>query len=530
MDNLPKLLADIGDPETRVRLVAQGKNLWRVRMLFPRQRAHEIPEQLRQIKIDLAHAFGVADHRLEYHQLLSKRTTRNGILVEMHIRRQEAPAGPMRVRFLPQSADDGTTYSDMTVVADLYPVDDYEKALTFESVEARIRSEGVDGSLVSWGLVRESVQNCLEEQRPLLECVLAEGELPDVGPASRLLYRWFPQSDSGFPTAWLGLRTAEQGEELLEHQPPSSGLRSGKNVFGRELSPRRGMQTRLIAGKGVVVGPGERKVVATEAGVIFFRREFADRRQKDTPCTTPHILHAEVRRVRTVQAEAAVQSNWDEPLLVLGTLPKGSSLSVASDCILKGSVPAGCQLQVTGNLRITGDVSNATLGVTGHLCVHGKLSDAVCEVGLTAQFLGSVTDSACYAREILADEIVGGTAEAYHQFSNKHEVVAFNREKFLAEHRKAGEDALFTLRRQMIRLYEIFGPEIVQQVKEDSVQMNLLRWLKQQKTLGIGGYTHSQVQEFRTLLEILPDLRREISLVAEGLRDAKAENTDLFER
>lgn len=510
---------EIGDPETRVRLVAQGKNLWKVRMLFPRARAHEIPEQLRQIKADLARSFGVAEHRLQYYEMISKRRMRHGILVEIQIRRQEAPAGAMRIRFLPKTAQDGTVFSDMRVVVDLFPVDEYDCPLTIETVDAKLRSEGVDVNLVRWRLVRELVDDCVERQSPMFEQVIAEGELPDIGMSSRTFYHWFPQSDPAHTTAWLGLRKVEQGEGFLEHQPATTGLHSGRNIFGKELSPRRGTNTRLVRGPGVSSEQTERKMVATKAGVLFFRRSYADKRQKDSPCAVPHVLTAEVMRIRELKAVEAPMQKWDEPVWILGTLPKGSVLTVAADCVLQGDISSGCQIQVSGDLRVTGHVADATIGTGGHFCVHGDLRGAICEVGLTAQFIGRAVDCTVYAREILADKIEGGIAEAYHQFSNKHEVVAFNREKFLAEHRRAGEEALTTLQRQMTRLYEIFGPEIVQQVTDDTIQMNLLRWLKRQKALGIGTYSHAHVQEFRTLLEVLPGLRRELASIAAGLRE-----------
>lgn len=520
MEQLHATHLEIGDPETRIRLVAQGKNLWKVRMLFPKHRATEIPEQLRQIKTELALSFGIAERRLEYLQLLSKKHVKNGILVELQIRREAVPSGAVRVRFLPMEAPDGTQYSDMQALVDLFPLDDYERELTFETVEAKLRSEGIDSGVVNWKTLRHLVQECVDRQASLYDQVIAEGELPDVGNSSRLYYSWFPQSDAARATAWLGLRPVEKGEDFLEHQLPVSGLKSGRNVLGRELSPRKGNATRLEAGRSVSIGGSERKFVARESGVIFFRRTFSDKRTKDSPCETPTVLHAEIRRIRSENPDAAVMQKWDEDLWVNGSLEADSQLLVSGDCIVYGDIPNGCQVQVGKSLRVYGDVGEAVIGTGHHLCVHGKMTNSVCEVGLTAQLVGTATDCAIYAREILADSLVGGAAEAYTQITATHEAVFFNREKFLAEQREAGEDALATLRRQFARLYEIFGAEIVQQVHEESVQMHLLRWIRKQKSLGNGGYTHPQVQEFRTLLEILPGLRREISAVAAELRES----------
>jgi len=144
---------------------------------------------------------------------------------------------------------------------------------------------------------------------------------------------------------------------------------------------------------------------------------------------------------------------------------------------------------------------------------------SMCEVGLTAQLIGEVSDCTIFAREIIADNIIGGVAEAYANVSSNNEFVQLNKEKLLAEQRAAGEDALLTLRKQIMRLSEIFGHEMLQQVTPDTVQIHLLRWLRYQKTIGAASYTHPQVQELRTLLELIPTLRAQMASIAGELRD-----------
>ena len=512
----------IGDPETKVRLMAQGHNLWRVRMLFPTHKASEIPEQLRQIKVELAHSFGVADYRLEYVGLYSKRKTSSGILVEMQIRRQEIPVGSVRVRYLPMTATDGTVFSDMQVAVDLFPLDDFEQQLTFESVEERLKAEGVDTGLVHWVHVRELVESCRRQQVPLLDQVVGEGVMPDVGIPAKVLYRWFPSDDEAAPTAWMGLRVVETGEELCDLNVPVSGLKAGKNIFGKELSPRRGNSTRLVAGKGVALSTTERRFVSREEGVVVFHRRYQDRRMKDSPRETPAIVEAEVLQMRNIRSEKAQNERWEGSIWITGSFDEPARLMVNGDCVFYGDIADGCQIQVSGNLRIFGGVGEATLTVGNHLCVHGPMFKSMCEVGLTAQLIGEVSDCTVFAREIIADNIVGGVAEAYANVSTNNEFVQLNKEKLLAEQRAAGEDALLTLRKQIVRLNEIFGPEMLQQVTPDTVQIHLLRWLRQQKTLGVASYTYPQVQELRTLLELVPTLRAQMASIAGELRETSA--------
>lgn len=509
---------NLGDSDTKVRLVAQGSNLWRVRMLFPKHRANEIPEQLRQIKAQLAHSFGVADHRLEYVGLHSKKNVQSGILVEMQIRRQEIPAGAVRIRFLPLTASDGTVFSDMQVVIDLFPLDDFERPITLAGVEERIKSEGIETGLIDWPKLRGLIQECLDTQLPLQDQIIGQGHLPDVGMPARLYYRWKPHDDPASVTAWLGLRGVVAGEEIIELNVPVSGLRAGKNVFGKELSPRRGAPCRLSAGHGITLSTTEKRLVSRETGVLVFQRKYHDRRQKDSPRETPTVLEAEVQKFRNVLAEKAENERWEESIWVDGSLSENVRLTVSGDCVITGDVGSGCQIQVSGSLRIMGHVGEATIAVGQHMVVQGKMRGSMCEVGLTAQVIGEAVDCTIFAREIVAEKIVGGVAEAYAAVSTNNDFIHFNKEKLLAEQKAAGEDAMLTLRRQMTRLTEIFGAEILQTVTPDTVQIHLLRWLRQQKTLGVASYTHPQVQELRTLLELAPFLRSQMASIAGELR------------
>ncbi|MCB9368048.1 MAG: DUF342 domain-containing protein [Calditrichaeota bacterium] len=487
-------------------------------MLFPREKATLIPEQLRLIKSQLANSFGVPDFRLEYIGLYSKRTTSAGILVEMQIEKQDLPSGAMRVRLRPMTAADGSIISDMQVSVDLFPYDEYEHAISFKSVEDKLKAEGIDSSAVDWQRLRDLIEDCIVQQTPVYEEVVAQGKMPDVGIPSTLYYRWFPQSDPASASAWMGLRVVERGEELTELSIPVSGVHAGKNVLGRELSPRRGITTRLEAGPGVSLSSTGRKLVSRDTGVLVLKRNYHDRRQKDSPRETPTVLVAEIAKIRSVLSEKAQNERWEESLWVNGNLEDKTTLVVNGDCVVFGDIGDGCEIQVSGSLRVQGEVGESNIAVGMHACIHGKMKGTILQAGLAIQLIEEATDCTIFAREILADHLIGGTAEAYAPVASNNDLVRVNREKLLQEQRSAGEDALATLRRQITRLYEIFGSEIVHQVSSDSVQIHLLRWLRQQKSNGIRPYSHPQVQEFRTLLELAPMLRAQIASISSELR------------
>ena len=139
--------------DTQIRLIAQGPDLWRVRVLFEDGLEELIPQKLREIKVDLAKGFGVPNNLLEYVQMISKRRTKKGLLVEIQIRKQPIPFGAPVIRYLPMKGPSGIEYSDMQIEADLFPVDNYGHAISRKSIEGILRGDGVDLTLVDWGLL-----------------------------------------------------------------------------------------------------------------------------------------------------------------------------------------------------------------------------------------------------------------------------------------------------------------------------------------------------------------------------------------
>jgi cytoskeletal protein CcmA (bactofilin family) len=276
----------------------------------------------------------------------------------------------------------------------------------------------------------------------------------------------------------------------------------------------------------VSVSPAGRSISAREEGILVFSRSFADKRVKDSLTSVPTVLKAEITRLRRVRG-AEISGVVNESLWVIGDLPSKTKLSVYGDLIIHGNVGSECELQVSGDLRIHGRVADAAISVGSHLAVVGNLTGAVLEVDLTVHIVGKATDCAIYAREIVADELAGGLAEAFTKSSSDSPSVHFNRAKFLEEQQKAGENALETLRRQISQLLDIFGADVISQLTESNLQIMLLRWLRAQKAKGLPNYSHHEVQEYRSLLEMAPLIRDQMTAIAEELRTADGETETL---
>lgn len=519
--------------DTHVRLVAQGPDLWRVRVLFKSGLEEFIPEKLRDIKSNLAEGFGVPDSLLEYVQLLSKRRTEQGLLVEMQIRKQPIPSGKLITRYLPMKADDGTEFSNMIIEADFFPVDAFGKPVTRRMIETQLTADGIDLTMVDWQAVNNVLRDVQETMQAKSSIVIGQGQLPESGLNSTLTCPVPPEQYQLQQNAWMGLRSVNAGETLIEVSMAVGGLKPGKNIHGREIEPRKPIQTRLEAGSGCSLSARGNRLIAKREGILVIERQYRERRSKDSASIQPTKVIASILEPEVHEGEVEKQLVVHKPSIIRGTLKSGSLVHADSHLIIEGDVEPNSQIDCLGSLRIVGNVSDANISAKEHLSITGNVVDSFISGDLTVQIDGLADNCTIYAREIIASELKGGTAEALSRTLLKPQedtkgVIQFNYRKFLETQQKEGVLAIKDLREQMSIVHDLFGNAIVRQVSEENVQLMLLRWLRDQKSHSITGYSFREVQNYREILSVIPFIRSQLSAVGEELRDvtSRLDETD----
>jgi cytoskeletal protein CcmA (bactofilin family) len=526
----------IESADTNVRLIAQGPDLWRVQVLFEDGLEEMIPQKLREIKINLAKSFGVPDSLLEYTQMLSKRRTKNGLLVEIQIRKQLIPSGAPIVRYLPMRGPSGFEYSDMRIEADIFPVDMYGHPTSRRMIEGQLKADGVDLSLVDWRFLDEKlceIRETVDVQRGI---TIGAGQVPDVGLNSVTTCPVQRGQDKFAATAWMGLRFVKAGEALVEASSALSRSKHGKNVFGREIEPPKPIQTRLEAGTGCKLSAMANRITSTQDGLLILERQFQDRKAKDSMSACPTKIVAAIIQPEMREGDQIWNLKLLAPTVIRGIVKSGSYIQANSHLLIEGDIESNCQIDCTGMLRIVGAVADTNISGKEHLCITGSVSNSFISGDLTVQIDGDALQCTIYAREIVASNLAGGSAEALSQSviqkspSNATESVQINQRKFLETLQKEGVIAVQDLREQMSIVTDIFGPEIVQKVSEENVQLMLLRWLRQQKSRNLSGYNFREVQDFRTILSVVPLIRSQLAALGIELRDIAVRLDKSFEQ
>jgi hypothetical protein len=513
----------------RIRIISQGYNTWRVQVLFTERNlsANEITARLQEVKQELARHFGTPDYMLQYARLIGRQQVRHGLLVQMQIVKQDRPSGPPAFRAKPLRLEDGSFVSDMVLEADLYPYDEFDHRLTRLVIEARLKGAGFDLFCVDWDEITGALVEMEQTEHPVMGLTIGNGRPPGLGRSSRITYGISHDQESFLSSAWMGVRPVQKGDFLVEVSQPIAGHQWGRNVFGRELEPQQGLQTRLEAGDGTQLWLRGTQLVAHRDGLLVFERNGRDKRDCDTRGMALAKLTGRVLPAKTLEQTGAFDIEIIEPTIIMGDVASGSRIHARAPLFIAGNVEEDARVECSFTLRIGGEVRKAKIKSLRHCCITGFVTESKLECGFTLQFDAGVLNSALRATDVLGREIRGGAVEALRQtsFDSVEEsggaatAIRINLRRFLENQQVAGREAIADLRRSLAQIQDIFGPDIVLQVTESTAQRMLLHWLRQQKSTGGGNFTHAEVQELRTILEVVPLIRQQMAAMGMELRD-----------
>jgi hypothetical protein len=523
------MVSNRASADRRIRVISQGYNTWKVQVLFPEKTlsAAAVSQNLQDVKTELAGQFGVPNHLLEYSHLISKQTTRNGLLVQMQIVKHSPPSAPPTFHSLPAYAPDGTLFSDQILTADFFPYDEFERPISLDVVKARLKMEGYDLGCVDSDAVNNLVQEVQSTGCPILGAEIGRGKLPSTGTSSRLTYGVSSQQERLLSTAWMGLRPVQEGEFLVEASTAITGHQWGRNIYGRELEPRQGLQTTLEAGEGVYLMMRGSQMMARQDGLLVFTRVGRDKRDIDAHDLVPAKLIGRVLIPQIVRETEFANLELTQPAIIAGMVPRDAQISSNSALYIDGDVEAGARVYCNGSLRIAGYVRRAEVTSRKHLCIHGEVSESHLRAELTLAVDGIALNSSLQASDVFVMDIQGGSIEALRQPSFAPEKssgalatsIRINLRRLLEKQQLSSRDALSDLQAALSHIVDIFGPDITLHASEGNTQHLLISWLRAQKARGIGNYTHKEVHELRVVLEMIPQIRAQLTDIGSEIRE-----------
>jgi hypothetical protein len=510
------------------KIVSQAYNSWKVQTSFPKQvDSATLAHRLHEVKTALARQFNMPDGLIEYDRLLKREITDEGTVVLIQFLRKSIQSGTPRFRCLPLKLEDGTVLPDMILEADIYPLDEYDQPTSFELIKSRLSSEGIDSALVDWPTITSALSQMQEDFDPALGLVIGRGTVPDFGLPCKIKYGESKLTTPALPSAWLGSYPVRKGELLTELASAIPGRRTGRNLMGRELMPRVGIETKVDVGDGAVMSRGGTAVVAARDGIVIFERTGRDKRDADARDRTPAKLAISVRPMILFNESDQYNLDLADAVVIQGDVLPGSNIRSRNALCIEGNVGECSNIECKGTLRIVGNVSCSAVSSEQHISIIGHVKDSRVEAGGTAQLEGTVEDCFVHARDVVAHDVTGGTVEALNQTdiqvirdsAKSAASVSINLRKAMEQQQVSNKETIEELRDSMAHITQIFGSEIALQVEAGSIQPLLLQWLRRQKSTFGTSYTQAEVQDFRQILESVPQLRAQLAVLGNELRE-----------
>ncbi|MBI5059483.1 DUF342 domain-containing protein [candidate division KSB1 bacterium] len=509
------------------RIISQGYNTWRVQTTFARHvDGATVSHRLAEIKTALARQFNIPEALVEYDCMLKRVPTPDGMLVDIQFDRKPIPAGAPRFRMLPLRAGDGSLFSDMLLEADIYPFDEYDQFITLQVIQSRVAAEGVDLSIVDWRAINQAISAMSHSYEPVFGMVIGQGQLPDIGIHSRIRYGGLEGDLQGSESRWTGCLPVSEGDVLFDVIPASSGRTPGRNLYGRELEPRGGIDTVIDAGEGTNVSKTGARVVAARDGLVVYERFGRDKRQLDSRDVIPARLVVRVEPTIVFDTDKRFELDLFDSAVISANVLAGSVIRSRSSLFIEGQVAEYSTIECHGVLRINGRVQKSRINSEAHICLLGGADNSIIQSGLTAHLEGLIADCRVYAHDVHANDIRGGEIEVLSRTAiqrvhdSEHGIanVRVNVLKSLAMQQQSSKVAVEELRDALAQIIQIFGTEIALQVEDATVQRMLLQWLRKQKSLIGISYSPAEVQDFRTLLSAIPTIRQQLEEVGTELR------------
>jgi len=213
---------------------------------------------------------------------------------------------------------------------------------THEAIHSFLERTGIVSGLLQEPIEKAAQQGFLEREK------IAQGEPVCHGQDAWLEYL-IPDIDQGPAESEDGsvdfrelnlLVSVPEGTPLMLHHPPTEG-QAGKDICGKALQPRKGLEKRLLEGKGTALHPeNPHLLVATQAGKPIRGAQSV---------RVENLIHLD---------EVGVKSGnicFDGSVVVRGNVHSGYRVEAGGDILVQGSVEDAV-LEAGGNIQILGSV------------------------------------------------------------------------------------------------------------------------------------------------------------------------------
>lgn len=513
----------------RIRISTQGYDRWKAEVLLSNgETSEEITRKhLRDIKAELSKQTGIPEDHFQYTRLLDRKETPEGLILEMEIVKQEICKGAPVFRLESLAGPDGTLFTDMELKIDLFPYDEFDKPLIRETLENRLVMAGIQLDLLDWIALKKALETLKKTNKELINLAAGRGILPGFGTNAIIEYALPVSERNRALPAQVGTRRTKKGEVLLYRTPATVGLKVGRNLWGRELAPRRGRDVELKVGEGAKLSSDARCITAERDGLAIFEHLEQTIRHSGKVERFPARIVVDVEPLHTIEGNRVLELKYEGHLEIEGNLLSGSQLQVTGAVIIHGDIEKDSKVIARGNIHINGKIKGGFIQSDGFLGSNEGATEVEAKAEKGVYIHGKVEDSYIAGQDVHLREVKRSKIHALREVvveriddsSESESEIVVNMREFLARRQGENVHTFQNMTETLKRLVQLFGSDIIQSVDSTNIRQVLHKFLRDQKGKGVPTFSHNEIVNLRRMLELVPDFRNVLTDLGQELRE-----------
>ena len=500
------------------KIIGKGRDHWKVliRLSFEELLDNRrLLKKLLNVKKYISETEDIPLSLLNYEGIIERRQSDKEMNVTVRIVRLPIEKGEPTIRFQEKLAKDGTPYSDMMAVMDLYPLDSFEQMIIFKKVLIAIEQSGISEDMFSPLFVRQKVRQVTETMLYLENIPIAVGTLPEIGRDAEVEF-FFPAVPSEKNSLeYYSSRRVKKGDIVCRKIPSTEGKTPGTNVKGKINPPRKGMDIELKAQKGISLSFDSLQAIADHDGMVVVKWVETEKRLPQGRKVIPTEVQLKVNPVLKIKGEEVVNITTGQAVEVEGNLKIGSRIITDGEVHVAGSVEEGAVVRSLDDITVEGNVNKADLSSDMNVIANGNVFDSKIVAKNDVIVGGEIRNTRVVGKNITATRISGSNILTQQKLtvdyldddeSDVASSIAVGVQEFLQSRYEENKEFLEHAEANLQKIVGTIGEPFSSAVTHSNIQQQWVHFCAQSRSEK-KKYTRNQLTDLKTLFQNIPTLK-----------------------
>ena len=460
-------------------------------------------------KKSISEKHGIPISELKYKDIRKKKKSENKIDVAFTIVSDEKARGAPRLRTVKLTSSEGIEFEDMALYIDIYPLNPSDQKTSAEDIISLLEENYIVPEQRIIDNIHTYINRIQQENAPLLDVSLIQGLFPETSHDAELKYNCRIKKVDA--SNYIGVEKISKGQLLCSKHPAYKGKRSGRDIRGKELTPRQPIDIEIEAGENVSLSADGNQIFANCSGILHVSID-----QSARPFCSSKLTFS-LEPLAEYDGSKVISITVDKPIEIKGGLKAGSKIISQREVIVTGDVEGGASIQTSGSIHVEGNIIGSTLSSEKDIESYKNVSSSKLTAEGKLVIKGSAINSELIGHEVFVNEVSGcniiaGSKIEINKVSPNEKGycgffktgILYHLNEIIAENKKFIEFAQI----QMDKVKSVFGEEIVNSINTMNVAQMLLRHSENLKKMGIQLSTTEQKEAVVQLMGAIAPIKQ----------------------